>query len=94
MVKIRLTRTGRRNLATYRIVVVDSRKRRDGAFIERLGYYQPINDPAVIEINEERALYWLSVGAQPSPTVKNLFNKKGINAKHHEKKNAKAQKKA
>ena len=77
-------RVGRRNRPAYRIVVVDSRKRRDGAYIEKIGIYQPLEEPAKVEINEERALYWLSVGAQPTPTVRDLFRKKGINKKFHE----------
>jgi len=76
---------GRKALPAYRIVVMDVRNRRDGAFVEKLGYYQPQNDPAKVDINEERALYWLSVGAQPTDTVKNLFQKAGIMKKAAEK---------
>ncbi|MGO1592989.1 MAG: 30S ribosomal protein S16 [Ancrocorticia sp.] len=69
-VKIRLKRMGKIRAPFYRVVVVDSRKRRDGAVIEEIGIYQPTADPSVIKIDSERAQYWLSVGAQPSDTVK------------------------
>ena len=70
---------GRKKKPFYRIVVADSRAPRDGRFIEEIGYYNPINDPAEIKIDQERALYWLGVGATPSDTVKSLFSKTGIN---------------
>ncbi len=78
-VKVRLRRMGRKKKPFYRIVVADSRAPRDGRFIEEIGYYNPINDPAEIKIDQERALYWLGVGATPSDTVKSLFSKTGIN---------------
>ena len=85
-VKIRLKRTGRTHLATYRIVVADSRSPRDGRFIEELGYYEPTYNPVVVKINEEKALNWLEKGAQPTDTVKNLFQDQGIMKKFAEKK--------
>ena len=85
-VKIRLKRTGRTHLATYRIVVADSRSPRDGRFIEELGIYEPTYNPVVVRINEEKALNWLEKGAQPTDTVKNLFQAQGIMKKFAEKK--------
>jgi len=76
--KIRLKRVGAKKKPAYRVVVADSRSPRDGRFIEEIGYYQPIADPAVIKIDEERALYWLARGAQPSDTVRALLKKTGI----------------
>ncbi|MFT0847798.1 30S ribosomal protein S16 [Actinomycetaceae bacterium L2_0104] len=69
-VKIRLKRMGKIRAPFYRVVVVDSRKRRDGAVIEEIGQYHPTENPSVIKIDSERAQYWLSVGAQPSDSVK------------------------
>jgi small subunit ribosomal protein S16 len=69
---------GRKKRPFYRIVAADQRAPRDGRFIETLGYYNPLTDPVTIEIKEERALYWLNTGAQPSDTVKSLLSKKGI----------------
>jgi small subunit ribosomal protein S16 len=72
-------RAGRKKKPCFRIVVMDSRKRRDGAYLEQLGMYHPDVRPApVIEVNEDRALYWLGVGAQPSDTVRNLFSHRGL----------------
>ena len=85
-VKIRLTRTGRHDDASYRIVVADSRSPRDGRFIEELGIYEPTYNPVVVRINEEKALNWLEKGAQPTDTVKNLFQAQGIMKKFAEKK--------
>ncbi len=73
MVRIRLTRTGRRNYAQWRIGVFDSRTRRDGRAIELLGYYDPHQKK--LSVNEERFRHWLSKGAQPSQTVANLLKK-------------------
>lgn len=79
MVKIRLKRFGAAKRPCYRIVVLDARKPRDGATIEEIGIYQPIAaEDSQISFNEERAKYWLGVGAQPSDTVLKLFNKKGF----------------
>lgn len=77
-VKIRLRRLGAKKAPFYRVVVADSRFPRDGRFIEEIGYYNPITEPATIQINGEKALKWLKVGAQPSETVKGLLKKAGI----------------
>jgi len=77
-VKLRLTRRGKKKQPFYRIIAVDSRTARDGKYIEKVGLYNPLTDPAEILIDEEKALYWLSQGAIPSDTVKNLLSKKGI----------------
>jgi len=78
MVKIRLRRMGRRNRPFYRVVVADSRSPRDGRFIDMIGHYNPLTDPATIDINEEKALKWLRYGAQPTDTVRSLLAKLGI----------------
>ena len=75
MTVIRLTRMGRKKRPFYRIVVTDSRKRRDSGWIESIGYYDPMTDPATVKLDEERYNYWLSVGAQPSERVKKLAGK-------------------
>jgi small subunit ribosomal protein S16 len=75
MTVIRLTRMGRKKRPFYRIVVTDSRKRRDSGWIESIGYYNPLTDPATVKLDEERYNYWLSVGAQPSERVKKLAAK-------------------
>jgi small subunit ribosomal protein S16 len=77
-VRIRLKRLGAKKRPFYRVVVADQRSPRDGRFIENIGRYQPMDDPSVIEIDEERALHWLRVGAQPSNTVRVLMTKVGI----------------
>ena len=76
-VKIRLKRMGKIRNAQYRIIVMDSRSKRDGRAIEEIGIYQPKSDPSVIEVKSERALYWLGVGAQPSETVVKLLTLSG-----------------
>ena len=76
--KIRLMRMGRKKRPFYRIVVADSKARRDGAFVDLLGYYNPLTVPADVKIDGEKALKWLSVGAIPTDTVRNLFTKEGI----------------
>lgn len=68
-VRIRLKRFGKIREPHYRVVVVDQKKKRDGRVIEEIGYYNPNTDPSVIDINSERARYWISVGAQPSEAV-------------------------
>ena len=78
MVKIRLKRMGAHKKPIYRVVVADVRAPRDGKFIEEIGYYNPLTDPADIKIDEERAKKWLGDGAQPTDTVKKLFKKSGI----------------
>lgn len=77
-VKIRLKRMGAKKAPFYRIVVADSRSPRDGRFIEEIGFYDPLKNPVVININEERALDWLNKGAQLSETARALFNKAGV----------------
>src|SRR5712691_11975479 len=76
--RIRLRRMGANKRPFYRVVVADQRSPRDGRFIEIIGKYHPLEDPSLIEIDEERALHWLRVGAQPSNQVRNLMNKIGI----------------
>jgi len=97
-VRIRLKRLGAKKRPFYRVVVADQRSPRDGRFIENIGRYQPLDDPSVIEIDEERALYWLRVGAQPSNTVRVLMTKVGIwdrfTSERPEKKDAKSAKSA
>jgi small subunit ribosomal protein S16 len=83
LVKLRLTRMGRKKAPIYKIVAADSRARRDGRFIEAVGQYDPSHKPAKIELKEDRALYWLKAGAQPTVTVKNLLSSKGVMLKHH-----------
>jgi small subunit ribosomal protein S16 len=78
MVKIRLRRMGRRNRPFYRVVVADSRSPRDGKFIDIIGHYNPLTEPATISIDGEKALKWLSYGAQPTDTVRRLLAKLGI----------------
>ena len=73
MVKIRLTRTGKKNTPSYRIVVIDARVKRDGGYIEKIGHYAPINNEEVV--NVERAEYWISKGAQPSSTVADIIRR-------------------
>jgi small subunit ribosomal protein S16 len=76
-VKIRLLRMGKIRNPQYRIVVADSRTKRDGRAIEYIGVYHPKEDPSLIEVNSERAQYWLSVGAQPSEPVQRILEKTG-----------------
>ena len=78
MVKIRLKRMGMKKMPFYRLVVTDSRNPRDGRFIEEVGYYNPLTEPVELNINEERAKYWLGVGAQPTDTVRGLLKKGGV----------------
>ncbi|NOY76372.1 MAG: 30S ribosomal protein S16 [Calditrichaeota bacterium] len=77
-VRLRLTRMGRKKKPFYRVVAVDGRKKRDGEYIENLGYYNPLSDPIDVKLNEERIFYWLGVGAQPSETVRSLLRHEGI----------------
>jgi small subunit ribosomal protein S16 len=76
--RIRLRRMGSKGRPFYRVVVADQRSPRDGRFIENIGRYHPLNDPSLIEIDQDRALHWLRVGAQPSDQVRNLMQKVGI----------------
>ena len=77
-VRIRLQRHGRKKRPFYRLVAADARAQRDGVFLERLGHYNPLTDPADVFIDEEKALKWLRRGAQPSDTAKRLLSKSGI----------------
>ncbi|CEH32022.1 30S ribosomal protein S16 [Aneurinibacillus migulanus] len=88
-VKIRLKRMGQKKAPFYRVVVADSRAPRDGRFIEEIGTYNPVTQPAEVQIDEEKALKWLTTGAQPTDTVRNLFRKQGLMQKFHEAKNSK-----
>lgn len=81
--KIRLQRHGRKGYAFYQIVVADSRAPRDGKFIERVGSYNPNTNPATVDLNFERALYWMQVGAQPTDTVRNILSHEGVCMKKH-----------
>jgi small subunit ribosomal protein S16 len=83
-VRIRLARVGRKKGPAYRVVVADSRKARDGRFIEILGIYQPQSKDTRIEVDNEKALHWLKNGAVPSETVRSIFRKVGIMRKFHE----------
>ena len=85
-VKIRLTRMGSKKRPSYRIVATDSRRSRDGEYIELVGFYNPISTPAEIKVNEEVALKWLRNGAQVTDTAKNLLQKSGVMKKFHEEK--------
>lgn len=85
-VKIRLKRMGSKKSPFYRVVVADSRSPRDGRFIETIGTYNPLLNPAEVSINEELALQWLANGAQPSDTVRNLLSQQGIMKKFHKSK--------
>ena len=76
--KIRLQRHGRKGYAYYPIVIADSRAPRDGRFIERIGSYNPNTNPATITLNFERALYWVTVGAQPTDTVRSILSNEGV----------------
>lgn len=78
MVKLRLQRRGRKKLPFYKIVAADSRAPRDGRFIESIGEYNPVPNPAHMVVDQARALYWLGKGAQPTDTVRNIFSKTGI----------------
>ncbi len=76
MLSIRLTRMGAKKRPFYRIVVTEKRSKRDGRFVESVGYYDPCRNPADVKINRERVKYWIERGAQPSETVRSLINRK------------------
>lgn len=78
MIKLRLKRMGAKGRPSYRVVAADSRSPRDGRFIEAVGFYDPITEPATITFNEERARHWLGVGAQPTDTVRSLLQRSGL----------------
>lgn len=82
-VRLRLRRIGKKKQPYYRIVAIDSRAAREGRYIENLGTYNPLSNPAQIKLNEDRALYWLSQGAIPSDTVRSFLRKKGVLLKWH-----------
>ncbi|MGX4593854.1 30S ribosomal protein S16 [Leuconostoc sp. JNUCC 76] len=88
-VKIRLKRMGAKKRPFYRVVIADSRSPRDGRFIETVGTYNPISQPAEIKLDEEKILSWLGNGAQPSDTVRNLLSNAGILAKYNDSKSGK-----
>jgi small subunit ribosomal protein S16 len=78
LVKLRLTRKGAKKRPFYRVIAADSRVRRDGPFLEILGTYNPLTEPSEVQININRAKYWLGHGAQPTPTVKKLLKIAGL----------------
>lgn len=87
-VKIRLRRMGAKRQPRYRFVVTDARSSRDGRFVEEIGHYNPTAQPAVVQVDEERALEWLKRGAQPSDTVRSLFRQVGVWQKFQESRRA------
>jgi len=78
VIKLRLRRTGAKKRPSYRIVAAEHSSPRDGRFIEILGHYDPLTEPATVKVNEERARHWLSVGAQPTETVAGLLKRAGV----------------
>ena len=85
-VKLRLKRMGKKKSPFYRVVAADSRSPRDGAFIEVVGTYNPVMNPAEVKIDEELAIKWLKIGAQPTDTVRSLLKQTGVLKKFHESK--------
>ena len=81
--RIRLQRNGRKGYAFYSIVIADARAPRDGRFTEKIGTYNPNTNPATVDLNFERALHWVLVGAQPTDTVRNILSKEGVYMKKH-----------
>lgn len=77
MLKIRLSRRGKKRQPSYRVVVTDAKFKRDGRYVEKIGFYNPLTDPETVVIDESRALYWLSVGAQPTDPVRRFLNTRG-----------------
>ena len=84
MVRLRLTRRGAKKAPFYRLVAANSNAPSGGRFIENLGYYNPTKNPQIVELKEDRVIYWLQNGAQPSETARSLFRKQGILKKLHE----------
>ncbi len=78
LLTIRLARTGKKKHPSYRVVVIESTRRRDGRFVEIVGHYEPRKSPAAINLNAERIKHWLSCGAQPSETVRSFLRKEKI----------------
>ncbi|MGE4572406.1 MAG: 30S ribosomal protein S16 [Candidatus Izemoplasmatales bacterium] len=89
MVKLRLQRFGTKKRPFYRVVAADSRKKRDGRYLEIVGTYDPTTQPALVEIDNELAKKWLHLGAQPTDTVKSLFTKAGVMSEFLSEKNHK-----
>lgn len=89
--KIRLTRVGAKKQPSYRVVVQEERSKRDGQYIDNLGYYNPRTDPPTVVIDAERVKYWLGVGAQPSDSVGRLLRMAGITDKYYRQKGANKQ---
>lgn len=85
-VKLRLRRIGRKKIPVYSIVAADQRNARDGRYIEDIGRYYPLREPAEVRLEEDRALYWLENGAQPSDTVRSILRRRGLLLHHHMKK--------
>ena len=85
-VKIRLRRTGAKKNPFYRIVVADSRFSRDGRFIEEIGYYNPLTNPKTVKVNDEKALKWMSSGANPTESLNKLFKESGLYSRSQEEK--------
>ena len=81
--KIRLQRGGRKGYAFYSIVIADARAPRDGRFTEKIGTYNPNTNPATVDLNFDRALYWVEVGAQPTDTVRNILSREGVYLMKH-----------
>lgn len=81
--KIRLQRGGRKGYAFYRIVIADARAPRDGRFTEKIGTYNPNTNPATVDLNFDRALYWVETGAQPTDTVRNILKREGVYMMKH-----------
>ena len=81
--KIRLQRGGRKSYAFYSIVIADARAPRDGRFTEKIGTYNPNTNPATVDLNFDRALYWVEVGAQPTDTVRNILSREGVYLMKH-----------
>jgi small subunit ribosomal protein S16 len=81
--KIRLQRKGKKGQPFYHLVIADGRAPRDGKFIEKIGTYNPMTHPATVELEFDRALYWVQVGAQPSDTARSLLSREGVMMKHH-----------
>ncbi|MCA9730647.1 MAG: 30S ribosomal protein S16 [Deferribacteres bacterium] len=90
-VRLRLRRMGKKKQPFYRIVAIDSRVKRDGRYLEKIGTYNPIKEPAEFTVDSERALYWLGVGAQPSDTVRTLLRKTGVMLRFDMLKNGKSE---
>ena len=85
-VKLRLRRLGRKQIPVFSIVAADQRKARDGRYIEDIGRYYPLREPAEVRLDEDRALHWLENGAQPSDTVRSIMHRRGLMLHHHLKK--------